>query len=133
MSPVLEAPLFTYLGPELAALVGDRIYPKRSPEGAGLPYVIYERISAVRTYTFDPYPLPAWVRARMSFTCRAITMLGAIEVGEAVVLALSGFSGMMGSLNIGSARVANEADLYDETSKLYARVVDVFVEYEESI
>lgn len=126
--PVIEAPLFTYLSAELS--VGDRIYPKRAPEGAVLPYVIYERVSSQRTMTHDAFgTMRAWVRARVSFTARAITMLGAIGIGEEIVAALSGYGDHS---PIGSCEVTTEIDLYDAQTKLYSRVTDVYVSYEDA-
>lgn len=126
--PVVEAPLYTYLSAELS--VGNRVYPKRAPEGAVLPYVIFDRVSSRRTMTHDAFGvMKAWVRARVSFTARDITMLGAITIGEELVAALSGY----GDHNpIGSCEVATEIDLYDAQTKLYSRVTDVFVSYEDA-
>lgn len=130
--PVLETPLFDYLTTALAAEVDDRIYPKRAPEGSVLPYITYERVSSQRSYTHDPFPDEmAWVRARVSFACVAQTMLGAIDIGEALVEALSGYHGDMEGLDVGKADVLTEFERYDEQTKLYRRIVDVLIDYQD--
>lgn len=130
--PVLEEPLYDYLSTELAPSVSDRVYPLRGPEGAGLPYVTYQRISTVRSYGHDPFGLErAWVQARVQFTVWAAEAQVAIEVAEAVVAALSGYSGPMGSLSVGRADVVFEMDDYQPATKLYRRIVDVLFAYQE--
>jgi len=134
--PVLEAPLYEYLAAELADVVGDRIYPVRGEEGAGLPYVAWSRVSAIREGDHDPFgEHRAWVRARIQFNCWAAEMLTAINVGEAVVAALSGFSGFMGDnddIRV-TADVLLELDAYEEATKLYRRIVDVQFAYAEGV
>jgi hypothetical protein len=128
----LEEALFDYLSTALASEVGTRIFPTRSPEGTQLPYVTYQRVSASRIYTHDPFPDDlAWVRARISIACVATTALGSIDVADAVISALSGYDGDMEGLSLGKVDVINEIDAYDPQTKLYRRVVDVFVDYEE--
>jgi hypothetical protein len=130
--PVLEEAIVDYLGPELSSLVSDRLVPMRGEEGIGLPYVTYQRISAVRDNDHDPFgTMKAWVSPRIQFTCWDRTMLGAIIVGDAVVEALNGYNGMMGSLSVGYARVVFELDDYQEDVKLYRRIVDVVISHQE--
>lgn len=132
--PKLEEAVYGYLSgePGVAALVGDRIYPGRVKEGATLPAISYQRISANRTYTYDSFAdTSAWVRARVQFNCWSNTPLQAIEVGEAVLLALSGYSGDMSGEYIGQSSAELELDDYDGPTKLYRRVVDFFITYED--
>jgi hypothetical protein len=130
--PTFEEPLYDYLTTVLAAEVGSRVYPKRGAEGTILPYITYERVSAQRTYTYDAFAeTTAWINARVSFACIALTMAEAIVVAEALIVALSGYEGDLDGIPIGSANVIGEIDLYDENSRLYRRVVDVSFAYEE--
>lgn len=126
----LEEPLYTYLSDTLS--VTTRVYPKRAPEGSVLPYVTFERVSAQRTYTHDPFDETlAWVRARVSLACVSTSMLASVELAEELVAALSGYQGEMEGLNVGKCDVINELDLYDPQTKVYRRVVDVLIDYEE--
>lgn len=132
--PVLETPLFDYVSTELAALVGDRVYPIRGAEGTELPYITYTRVSAIRSYTHDAFGSDtgrAWVEARIQFNCWAAEMLTAINIGEALVAALSNYSGPMGTINIGRCDILLELDAYEEATKLYRRIVDVVFAHEE--
>ena len=126
---MLEEALYSYLSDILS--VGTRIFPKRAPEGTVIPYVTYERVSAQRTYTHDPFPELPWVRVRVSFACVGQTALESISLGNEVVAALSSYSGDMDGVAIGKSDVVNETDLYDPQSKLYRRVVDVLIDHEE--
>lgn len=134
--PYLEEALYTYLQtvPTLAALVGTRIYPVRLPEGAALPALVYQRVSAQRTYTHDPFESTmAYVSARVQLTAWAETAAEAIEVGEAAVLGLSGYEGEMGGVLLGSVTVLLELDDYEPESKLYRRITDIAAAYEEEL
>lgn len=133
--PLLEEALFDYLPsvPDLGALIDDRIYPLRLPEGCDLPAVAWQRISAQRTYTHDAFEdTAAWVQCRVQFDCWGQTAEDAIAVGEAVVAALSGYEGTMGTASLGAVTVEFELDDYEPDTKLYRRLVDVFVTYEEA-
>lgn len=137
--PKLEAALYGYLStdPRLSALVGDRIYPFRLPEPTkaqpiSLPAVSWQRISAQRTYTYDSFEdTAAFVKARVQFSCWSNSPLEAIQVGEAVLLALSGYNGDMAGELIGSAEAALEIDDYEAGTKLYRRVIDFLISYED--
>jgi hypothetical protein len=135
----LETAIFDYLSedPGVAALVGDRIYPVRIPPGTNaqptpLPAISFQRISAGRTYTYDSFAeTSAWVRARVQFSCWSNSALGAIEVGEAVLLALSGYNGTMSGKYIGASSAELELDDYDAGGKLFRRAIDFFISYED--
>ena len=132
--PKLESALYDYLSadPLLSSLVSDRIYPLRLKEGTVLPAIAWQRISAQRTYTHDAFVDTApWVRARVQIACWSNTALGAIEVGEAVMAALSGYTGDMEGEYIGSSTAELELDDYEPTTRLYRRLVDFFITYEE--
>lgn len=132
--PKLETALYGYLSndPGVASLVGDRIYPFRLKEGTVLPAIAWQRISAQRTYTHDLFvEANPWVRARVQVACWSNTPLQAIEVGEAVLSALSGYTGDMEGEYIGSVTAEVERDDYEPTTRLYRRIVDFFITYED--
>lgn len=132
--PILESALYDYLSTDVSvsALVDERIYPFRLPEGCVLPAIAWQRISSSRIYTHDPFEdTAAFVRARVQFSCWAVTPLEAIQIGEAVLLALSGYSGDMSGQLIGASSAELELDEYEQQTKLYRRVVDFFITYED--
>ena len=132
--PVLESALFTYLSadPGVSALVGTRIYPVRLPEGTVLPAIAWQRISATRLYTHDSFEdTRAFVNARVQFSCWSNVPIEAIQVGEAVLLALSGYNGDMAGVLIGQSSADLELDDYQSDVKLYRRLVDFMISYED--
>lgn len=133
--PTLETALFTYLStdPDVSSLVGNRIYPYRMPEGCQLPCISWRRVGASRIYTHDSFDETApWVAARVQFDCWAITALEAVRIGEAMLLALSGYAGDMSGQLIGASSAELEMDLYEDQTKLYRRVLDFRLMYEDA-
>lgn len=136
MTLALETALFDYLSGDggVAALVGDRIYPMRLPEGAHIPAISWHRVDANRTYTFDPFEeTDAWVQARVQFNCWAYTPEESMTIGEAVLMALSGFDGDMSGQLIGSSFAVNEFDTYEGTTKFHRRILDFLISYEDAL
>lgn len=134
--PQLEAPLYSYLtaDPGVSALVGTRVFPNIPPEGTILPAVSYRRISDQHLYTYDAFGVgEAWTSARVQFDCWDQTMLGAIQVGEAIMAALSGYSGDMAGQLIGSSFAITEADFYEPQTKLHRRTMDFRIAFEDDL
>jgi hypothetical protein len=124
--------LYTYLTGALAAEIGDRVYAGRAPEGTTLPYITYTRVSAVRTYFHQDFADTApWVRERMSFAVVGITPQAVEDLGDALIGVLSGYRGDMEGVLVGLSDVVNDLDQYDPQTKLYRRVLDVFIDHEE--
>jgi len=67
----------------------------------------------------------------VQFSCWSTTPLEAIKAGEAVLLALSGYDGDMAGQQIGSSQAEFELDDYQPGVKLYRRLVDFIITYEE--
>ena len=130
--------LFEYLsndGP-IAALVQDPttnemcIYPMRLREKCHIPAISWQRIDAERLYTFDSYAdTAAWVRARVQFNCWGHTYDAADELGNAVLLALSGYDNEF----IGSSFAINELDTYEADPKKFRRILDFRITYEDDL
>ena len=134
--PQLEEGLYAYLAadPAISALVGTRIFPNVVPEGTILPNIRYQRITTSREYTHDPYSeTHAWVRATVQIDAWFTSALGAMEVGEAVMLALSGYHGDMEGVAIGAVRNIRESDTYDQQKKLHGRSADFEFTYADDI
>lgn len=130
--PKLEDALYTYLSgdADIAALVGDRIYPARLREGTELPAISYQRVSADRVNDHNPYgEMNAWTRARIQVNCYSPSFSESVAIGEAVLAALSGYSDSI----IGSSFAVNEFDSYEVPWKLHRRVLDFFISYEDDV
>ena len=133
----LEEALFDYLStdPGISALVNDHVYPVRLPEGAPLPAVSFHRVSAERIYTHEIFSeTDAWVRARVQVDCWSQDSAEqAMDVGDAVLAALSGYEGDMSGELIGSSFVVNEFDTYEAPTKIHRRILEFMVAYEDNV
>lgn len=134
--PKLETALYEYLSADggISALVGDRIYPNHLTEGTLIPAISWNRVSARRIYTYDAFAdTDAWAQARIQINCWAYTAEEAMEVGEAVLLALSGYDGDMSGQLVGSSFADNELDMYEAATKFHRRILDFLISYEDDL
>ena len=120
----------------VGALVGARVYPLVIPEEATLPAVAYQRVSGVRdTAHSDAQGFPGelgWAMGRVQLTINAETYSAAKSVARAIRKALNGKRGSMGGLMVHLARIENEQDGYNQTSKRCTVRLDVVVYYTET-
>ncbi len=130
--PRLEEALFDYLSNDsrVSNLVSDRIYPVRLPEKSIIPAISWLRVSANRLYTYNTFEdTDAWVQARVQFNCWDFTAMGAMELGDAVLKALSGYYDTF----IGSSFSINELDVYEAPTKFHRRILDFLISYEDDL
>jgi len=109
----LEEALYAHLSgdADVAALVGDRIYPLLVPQDADLPALAYQRISGVPIYAHDGPP--GLARARVQITCLGRSYSEAKDLAARVRAALSGYRGTMGGaggVEVGAAFIENHRD-----------------------
>lgn len=131
--PQLESGLYPYLVASVTA-VGDRVFPNIVPSGAVLPAIQYQRITTEREDDYDEFgTMRSWVRATVQITSWSNTAQQAMEVGEAVMLALSGFHGDMGGVAIGRVTNIRESDVYDQQKKLHGRSQDFWFWFQDAI
>jgi hypothetical protein len=97
---VIEAAIKTIGGAHvgLSALIGTRLYAGQAPQGATLPYVVFEKdgyrpISGVHVDT-------AWGYSDFTFSAHASSLLGALQVIEQVRLAYNRYFGTVGGVDI---------------------------------
>jgi hypothetical protein len=132
----LEEAIFDYLTTDagVMAVAGDSVYVSHLPEGTTLPAASFFRVSTDRRYDHDPFPeTVAWVRSRIQVNCWYTTYDGARELGNAIMRALSGYTGFMGDMLISSVFAVNEFENYEPDTKLYRRSMDFMVAYEEDL
>ena len=122
--------------PGITAIVDDRIYPHHLPEGAKIEGAItWFRVSAPRVHTYgtDEVPMAGdWVNARIQFDCWDTTAEKAARLGDQVVIAFSGYGGDMGGQVQAVSTVENEIDTFETPLKVYRRIVEVIVSYQET-
>lgn len=98
----------------LTALVSTRIYAGQAPQGAALPYVVFEKdgyrpVSAIYVDT-------DWGYSDFTFTAHASTLLGALQVAEQVRAAFNRYHGTVGAVQIdrvGTLLTGEAEDDYD--------------------
>lgn len=138
----LETALFDYLtsNAAVAAIASsvsapDRVYRVRLPEGTVMPAVKWSQISADRRYDHNPpEDQRPWVRKRIQVDCWATTVDVCAELGEAIMRALSGYTGFMdGTFLVSSIFCINEFETYEEDTKFYRRTMDFMVSHEEAL
>jgi hypothetical protein len=104
---MLESGLYTYLVSANTS-AGDRIYPKRLPQGVALPAVVYLKISAGIDYTQSG---ESHLRTpRYQFECWGADALTAKNLAEQVIQVCSGYAGLMGDQTVQAGFIEGERD-----------------------
>lgn len=111
------------------AVVGERIYPHLKPQKTDLPVVVYHRISTARRLTHSG-PVGK-VKARFQIDIIAETFEETRRIGTVIRQALHGYRGYMGTTFIGLSALDNEIDLPDAETRLFRKVMDFLIWYEE--
>lgn len=118
---------FLILDPGVSAIVGSRCYPQTLPQAPVFPALSYIQIDAVRVRELEG---PAGkARRRIQIDSWAKTNIERWELADAVRSALDGFSGMMGSTEIGSVNMQDERAFFDEEASIVGvyRVAQDFI------
>lgn len=128
---MIEQALYTILSGHagLTALVGSRIYPLILPQSPLLPAVIYQRVDAAREGTHDgpsglAHPL-------FQLSCWALDFDQARAVVAQVRLALDGYTGTVGGVEIEAIQSGHEDDQYEQDTKIYHSSIDFDIWHQE--
>ena len=114
----------------VTALVGTRIYPASSAQATdpALNYLTYARVGGQPYHTHDG---PAGLRwARMSFMAHSPSYATAKAIAAAVLAALDGFKGTVGSVEIQA--ILSEMDMiddYDPETRQQLVITDLMTAY----
>lgn len=132
MASDIESAVFAYLAtqPAITSLLGtqsaESIFPKRAPEGAALPMIVYRKISGRSLHSKDgdmnlAYPT-------FQITCWAKEYAEAKAVLAAVRTALNAYTGpTLEGVAVPQIIVENESDLDDPQSLEYGASLDAIV------
>lgn len=101
------------------ALVVDRIYPGRAPQGVALPYVVYFMVASVPDQTHGETSQLDNTLAQ--FSCYAETYAQARDLRQAVRATLENQTLGNGSRPI----IDTERDQFEEVANLYHHLLDV--------
>lgn len=132
----LAEAMFAYLS---TLSVGDHVYPWRLPKDEELPAITFQIIPAagpVRVHDDVHSGTPTgslFMQTRVQWTCWHRTYLQCDQLGQELRHALHGFQGDMGGLQIGSIILDVEIDSYEEDVRVYRRIIDGMVRYNDII
>jgi hypothetical protein len=129
---MIEHDLRAYLlgQPDVATLIGTRMYPMRLPQGVTMPAVTYNRIFGTSEYGHDGAAHLG--RGRIQLDCWADTYEDMVNLAEACRVALTGYVGAMGDNPNVVARAVNTIDFSEPESKLWRRIVETGLWYQEA-
>ncbi len=112
----------------LTALIAGRVYPTHMPQNPTLPAMVYNRISGERVQNMQGSS--GLASPRFQFDCFARTYAEAKGVGEALRLAIEGFSGTMGGVSgvdVNSCLLQSDQDGYEDDLQLFWVTADYIV------
>lgn len=123
--------------PDVAALVGARVYLTVLPPAPAYPAITYQVVTGESHYAMEgPADLAS---PRVQIDCYAETDIGVLQVKGAVMKALSGFSGAVGSppVKIQGAFKAMEVDGYEAGltkagPRVWRKTLDFNIWFEET-
>jgi Protein of unknown function (DUF3168) len=117
----------------IAAAVGDRIYPVIMKQGVMNTSIVYNRISGFGESTYSG---PAWItRPRYQLDSYATRADAAAALADLIKQRLEGFSGVMGTggqaINVLGIFYDGEHDEYDPDARMYRVRRDYFVWFQD--
>jgi len=129
----LKSTIYTILQADASVfgLVGNRVYPAKSPQDPVMPCVVYQTISCVRDSTQDG--LSGYVTTRVQFDCLSRTAVQADELAKKVVQALCEPhpSPASGNVQIFSAFADDQRDEWSDELEVHVTSVDIMFEHAE--
>jgi hypothetical protein len=137
----IEAGLSTYLNARagLTALVSTNIFPYAIPQPdqvSSYPAVTFQMVSQTNEHSFSGVSQLA--HARFQITAYAGTQDECLAVRAAIVDAMDGFRGTMGSIEVQCCLKQMERDIYGPTpgfsrGRLWGRSMDFMIDYTEPV
>jgi hypothetical protein len=107
----------------ITALVSQRIYPLKLPQGATLPAITYQTIFGVPAVSHDGDADIG--RRRIQIDCWSRSYAESLNIASAVRAATSGYRGPMGSDPYVNARVITEMDMPEPELSIWRRMIEV--------
>jgi hypothetical protein len=132
---VIEEALKTYLltQPGLTALISNRIYPLKLPQGPTLPAIVYQKIDAPRLHGFSA---DIGVMTRIQTTSWALTYAGASAVQEQIRAATQNYMnqtmGGSGGVEVKNIEFDEGPDSYEDDTERYGKIVDLLIWHTEA-
>jgi hypothetical protein len=116
---------------EVTALVTSRVYPVRAPQGAIMPCITYQRISAPqRDANFGADTGIAW--PRFQITGWASQYSEAKTLGTAIRHAFQRYRGTLLGVEILDGVIEMDEDIRDDAAQLWGAATDVTLKHRET-
>lgn len=113
----------------IAAIVVDRVYSIRIPQGVRASSIVFTRVSGAGDYHLaGPSGI---INVRMQVDAWAITPDAAVTLANLVKDRLDGYRGLMGAVMVHGVFVADLREDYDDDAQLYRAGRDYFVHHLE--
>ena len=112
--------------PAVSALIGDRIYFGRLPEGVVLPAVSFSQVTDTDAAYRAHGEAAERAVGQISFNCWAETADGAADLADALVAAWSGYKSPP---DIGWAQIMVRIDNFESGLDRFRTIVDVQIDY----
>ena len=123
--------LLSGAGSVTAVVPVDRIHPIYLPQGKGVPAIVYEPISAMRTGAIDAYATTHLTVERMQINLIATDYPQVLALLELVKAALQFQRGVFGGVTVHSVLHAGEGPVqYDQQLGLFSKPIDFFITHE---
>jgi hypothetical protein len=137
---LIEEALYSYLSgyAGLIALTSTRIYPDICPQEPTVPYVVFYKTTDTPEYAMGGETV--LTDTVMQFDCISTGSLQARQVAEQLRLALSGFSGAMGTgaseVTVDWAELLSQHDQYTDNAGRFTgyvtRISEYFISYRQT-
>lgn len=109
-----------------------RLYPLVLPESPTLPAVVYQRVSAPRSYVLNAGDVP-YMRARYQYAVWADDYLEAEQTTDVLIAKLEGFRATLSSgERVDVVKIENDLDTFEPDTGRSRRLVDAVWHYEPS-
>lgn len=113
----------------ITSLIGTRIAPAPLSQKSTLPAITYQLISVEDALLHDgPMGLP---QPRIQLDCWASSYAGVKALAAAVKVAIHGYKGTMGTVQVEQASVVNLVDSYEPNTGKWRVIVDTVIQYKE--
>jgi hypothetical protein len=124
----IEKALGAYLTAHVT-LVAGRVYSVKLPQKAVLPALTFFRVSTVPIYSHQGFS--HLTKCRFQISCWAVKHGDVREIASELRDVLDGYSGMMGTTEIGSCLCVGDRDMYEPAAGIYQAPLDFMVAFRE--
>ena len=114
----------------VSAIVAGKVYPQRAIQGVELPCVVYSRLGTSNRFMYHGGVVTAAL-SRFQIDCWAKTPKGTLEVADAVVACLHGWTGTEANEQIYYSQVVDTQDGFDLETGEYVIPVTVEIFHKE--